>query len=83
MKQLKHNNILPLRGVSATVSEFCLVFPWCDNGQIMDYLKKMPDANRFDLASTSGPTIYSGRLPLLTNSYWVRPVDCVTCTITV
>ena len=53
MMQLKHENILPFYGVSMTVSDFCLVFPWYKNGNIMDYLKGGPNVNRFDLASTS------------------------------
>lgn len=59
MKQLKHHNILPFYGVSTTVSDFCLVFPWYENGSIMDYLKKKPDINRFDLASISGKLHHS------------------------
>lgn len=54
MKQVKHDNILPFYGVSTTVSDFCMVFPWYDNGGIMDYLKKKPDISRFDLASIFG-----------------------------
>lgn len=54
MKQLKHNNILPFYGVSTTVSDFCLVFPWYRNGNIVDYLKGHPDTNQFDLVSTLG-----------------------------
>lgn len=53
MKQMKHDNILPFHGVSTTFSDFCMVFPWYENGNIMDYLKKKPDTNRFDLASVS------------------------------
>jgi len=52
MKQLEHNNILPFYGVSTTVADFCLVSPWCKNGNIMGYLKKHPGVNRFDLVST-------------------------------
>jgi serine/threonine protein kinase len=52
MKQIKHENILPFYGVSTTVSDFCLVFPWYSNGNIKDYLKRNPDINRFNLAST-------------------------------
>jgi len=54
MKQLQHNNILPFYGVSTTVSDFCLVFPWYNNGNIMEYLKKNPDINQFELVSTLG-----------------------------
>jgi len=49
MKQVKHDNILPFYGVSTTISDFCLVFPWYENGSIMKYLEKKPDTNRFDL----------------------------------
>jgi len=52
MKQLKHDNIVPFLGVSTTVSDFCLVFPWYGKGNIMDYLKNNSDTNQFDLAST-------------------------------
>ena len=51
MKQAKHDNVLPFYGVSTTVSDFCLVFPWYRNGNIMDYLGKNPNVNRFDLVS--------------------------------
>ena len=59
MKQLEHENILPFYGVSTTVSDFCLVFPWYENGNIMKYLKENPDANRFKLASTLRQITYS------------------------
>ena len=52
MMQIKHENILPFHGVWTTDSDFCLVFPWYKNGNIVDYLKKRPGANRFDLVST-------------------------------
>jgi len=58
-KRLKHNNILPFYGVSPTVTDFRLVYPWYENGHIMEYLKKKPFVNRFDLASTSGQAPHS------------------------
>jgi len=51
MKQLEHGNIIPFYGVSTTIADFCLVFPWYENGNIMEYLKRIPDANRFNLVS--------------------------------
>ena len=51
MKQIEHGNILPFYGVSTTVADFCLVFPWCGNGSIVEYLKRNPDINRFTLVS--------------------------------
>jgi len=52
MKQLEHKNILPFYGVSTIASDFCLVFPWYENGNITEYLEKKPDINQFELAST-------------------------------
>jgi len=56
ISQLKHENILPFYGVSTTVSDFCLVFAWYKNGNIMEYVKRKPGVNRFDLVGTSGQT---------------------------
>ena len=51
IKQIKPDNILPFYGVSTDVSDFCLVFPWYKNGNVMDYLESNPDADRYDLVS--------------------------------
>jgi len=59
MKMERHENIVPLYGVSTTIATFCLVYPWYENGNIMDYLEKNPEVNRFDLASRFVPTPYS------------------------
>ena len=84
MKQLDNKNILPFYGVSTTVSEFCLVFPWYENGNIMDYLKKNQNSiNQFQLASMLGQIIYSWRLPAPVDSYWMRLMGCASCTTTV
>jgi len=80
MKHVKHDNLLPFYGVSTTVSDFCLVFPWYESGNIMDYLKKKPDINRFDLVNTFRQTARSRCSLVLTNSYWMRLADCVFCT---
>ena len=53
IKQLKHNNILPFYGVLADDPKFYMVFPWYKNGNIMDYLERNPDVDRYDLASIS------------------------------
>ena len=79
MKQLDHGNILPFYGVSTAVADFCLVFPWYENGNIMEYLKRKSDANRFSLVITSGKVLHSRHLLPSTNSYLVRPADCASC----
>ena len=53
MKQFEHSNILPFYGVSATISELSLVFPWYKNGNIKQYLEGNPGMNPYDLASTN------------------------------
>ena len=82
MKQTNHDNIRPFHGVSSDVSDFCLVFPWYKNGNIMKYLKENPDINRYQLVSTfhkpHAPDVY----PNLTDSYRVRHLDCASCTRT-
>ena len=55
----KHENTVPLYGVSTTVAAFCLVYPWYKNGNIMDYTEKNPGVNRYDLASTLQQTTHS------------------------
>ena len=59
MKRLEHENILPFYGVSSTVSDFSLVFPWYKNGNIEQHLEKNPGINRYDLVSAFRLTAYS------------------------
>ena len=80
MKQLYDKNILPFYGISMAVSEFCLVFPWYENGGIMDYLEKNQDIKQFKLASMLGHITDSQRLPACGNSYWVQLTGCASCT---
>ena len=58
MRQIEHDNILPFYGVSMTVSDFSLVFPWYRNGNIKQYLEKDPSIDRYDLASALKLTVY-------------------------
>ncbi|TDL23885.1 CNH-domain-containing protein [Rickenella mellea] len=48
-KQLKHPNILPFYGVFKGDEHFdrlCLVSPWMDAGDVIEFLKAHPDSNR-------------------------------------
>ena len=58
-RTLNHENMTTAYGVSTTVANFCLVYPWCKNGNITDYLEKNPEVNRFDLASIFQQNPYS------------------------
>ncbi|TDL21795.1 kinase-like protein [Rickenella mellea] len=53
-RQLKHPNILPFYGVFTGDEHFdrlCLVSPWMDAGNAIDYLNVHPDGNRLSLLS--------------------------------
>jgi serine/threonine protein kinase len=48
-KRLVHENILPLTGVSTTLFPFCMISPWMDNGNLIDYVRSNPATNRVTL----------------------------------
>lgn len=75
-KELEHDNIVPFYGVSTIVADFALVSPWYKNGNIVEYLKKKPYVNRFDLVSTFRQSPYFQCLPTPMDSYWMWLVDC-------
>lgn len=46
-RQLCHPNLLPFFGVYYTEKRLCLVSPWMESGNVMQYLRKQsPDINR-------------------------------------
>ena len=45
-KRLIHENVLPFHGVDTSIFQLALVYDWCDNGNITQYLKSHPDASR-------------------------------------
>ena len=54
---LSHPNILPLYGICHFDSQVGLVSPWMENGTIMVYLKKNPDANRLLLVRNAAVSL--------------------------
>ena len=58
MKQIEHVNILPFYGVSTMISDFFLVSPWYENGNVEQYLEKNPSINRYELASVMDMVIF-------------------------
>ena len=62
-KYLSHRNILPLFGVSMPTDPqgFCVLTEWMPNGNIMQYTRSNPEANRFRLVS---PLAVSPRFPV-------------------
>jgi len=48
-KSLQHPNILPLIGVTMSKTKFAMVSDWMVNGNINDFVRARPDANRLQL----------------------------------
>lgn len=48
---LKHDRILPLLGRAFIEGVPCLISPWCNNGSILHYVDKNPEADRLSLVS--------------------------------
>ena len=48
-KHLQHPNILPLLGVTWNEHRFALVSEWMENGNVNEYIKRNPNANRAEL----------------------------------
>lgn len=51
-KLLTHPNILTFYGASTRQNQFCMVSPWMENGNILNYTRKAPEANRLRLVSS-------------------------------
>ena len=50
-KTLRHPNILPLIGVSMSKIQFAMVSDWMENGNINDFVKAHPNADRIELVN--------------------------------
>ena len=50
-KRLNHENILPFHGVDTSIFQLALLYDWCDNGNIIQYLESHPDASRPELVT--------------------------------
>ena len=48
-KALRHQNVLPLLGVTMGNNQFAMVSEWMANGNINEFVKAHSDANRFEL----------------------------------
>ena len=48
-KTLRHPNVLPLMGVMISGNQFAMISDWMVNGNIGDFTKEHPDANRIAL----------------------------------
>ena len=52
-KHLRHPNILPLIGVTFSESHFAMVSEWMDHGNVNEFIRIDPDANRTALVGIS------------------------------
>ena len=51
-KTLQHPNVLPLIGVTASEAHFAMVSEWMANGNVNEFVKENPDANRLKLVGS-------------------------------
>ena len=48
-KALRHQNVLPLLGVTMSTNQFAMASEWMDNGNINEFIKAHGDVDRFEL----------------------------------
>ena len=69
-KTLRHPNVLPLIGATMTEAQFAMISEWMANGNINDFVKAHPDADRLRLVW------FPSKVP--PSSPHLRTVDCFT-----
>lgn len=76
----QHPRVVELLGYAVVDGNPCLISPWSKNGNVYQYLKKNPDADRRALVSpsTENPafSVINSTLPLVRFSMWQR-VSCI------
>ena len=58
-KSLRHPNILPLMGVVMGENEFAMISEWMLNGNINEFVRENPKANKLELVGSLFPTLLS------------------------
>lgn len=48
-KYVSHPNVVPFLGISESLFPFCIISPWLPNGNILEYVGKRQEVNRFRL----------------------------------
>jgi len=64
-KTLRHPNILPLIGVMMSKTQFAMASDWMENGNINEFLKTHPAANRLELVGSQCLTIFAPSSPTI------------------
>ena len=52
-KALRHQNVLPLLGVTMSTNQFAMVSEWMINGNISEFIQVHEDVDRFELVKFS------------------------------
>jgi len=52
-RALRHPNVLPMLGVTATEPPFAMISEWMTNGDINEFVKTHPEADRLKLVGSS------------------------------
>ena len=58
-KFLQHPNVLPLIGITMSEGRFAMISEWMTNGNINDFVKANPDADRLGLVGPRSKTLAS------------------------
>jgi len=53
LRTLRHPNVVPMLGITMTITHLTIVSDWMTNGVINQFVKAHPDTNRFELVSSS------------------------------
>ena len=68
-KRLEHHNIVPLLGITPTPLQ--LISKWMPGGDLPEYIKKNPDADRLGLVNS--PAVVLNPVLTLVISYPISP----------
>ena len=69
-KALQHPNVLPLIGVMMSETRFAMISDWMDNGNINDFVKAHPDADRPGLVSFLFEILPASPLIIVKSTSW-------------
>jgi hypothetical protein len=56
---LRHPNVLPLIGAMMSETQFAMISDWMTNGNINEFIRAHPEADRFRLVGSPPETPYS------------------------
>jgi len=63
-RRIRHENVLNAEGIAPELFEFCMVFRWMKNGNMLHYVRTQGQVDRMSLVNTSlcgGVSIYTHR----------------------